>query len=309
MPRTASPTIEKLDEDTCRAILARNHVGRLAYSRANQLDIEPIHYVYSDGWIYGRTAHGTKTETTGPGWWPVVFEVDEAENLFRWRSVVVHGGFYILPEAGADADVAQRNRAVELLGSLIPETLTHGDPVPHRTIVFGISVDEVSGREATPAEGAPVEEGLSRAASQPRARATSAPTTPARPVVLLGKPSALTEHLRTILGAAGYGVLEAASPEDLIVIAPQVRPRVVLADAEEGQEWARLLRLMGERLTPPIPVVLVGSATLPIDGVSGVVANGGSFVEPSFARRILDEVQYAEQRQHDSSGARSLAPR
>jgi uncharacterized protein len=308
MPRTASPTIRKLDEEACKSILSRNHVGRLGYTRANQLEIEPIHYVYSEGWIFGRTSHGTKTEMTGPGWWPVVFEVDEAENLFRWRSVVVHGGFYVLPSTTSSDDVAQRDRAVELLGSLIPETLKDGDPVPHRTVVFGIAVDEISGREATPADTPTVGKRPSRPMGRPAHGDASSAAASARPAVLLGTPSALSGHLRTILNAAGYRVHEAASPEDLIVIAGEVEPRVILARAEAAEEWAHLLRLMGERLATPIPVVLIGSAVLPIYGVTGVVSHEGSCEEPSFARRILDEVQYAEQRDHRPSLAPSLAP-
>jgi nitroimidazol reductase NimA-like FMN-containing flavoprotein (pyridoxamine 5'-phosphate oxidase superfamily) len=308
MPRTAKPTIKKLDDEACRAILARNHVGRLAYARGNQLEIEPIHYVYSDGWIYGRTSHGAKTEMTGPGWWPVVFEVDEAENLFRWRSVVVHGGFYVLPATSSKDDVAQRDRAIALLGSLIPETLTDLDPVPHRTVVFGISAGEVSGRQATPEDNPPIPERTSRPAGRRAKPEASSAATHARPVVLLGEASALSAHIRTILGAAGYRVLEAGSPQDLMAIADQVQPRVVIAPAEVTEEWTRPLRLMGEGLSAPIPLVLVGNAALPIDGVTGVVSHEGNCEEPSFARRILDEVQYAEQRDHRPSLAPSLAP-
>lgn len=40
-------------------------VARIAYSRENQVDIEPIHYIYQDGWLYGRTSRGAKLELTG----------------------------------------------------------------------------------------------------------------------------------------------------------------------------------------------------------------------------------------------------
>jgi len=154
MTRSAAPSIQPLARHRCEAILARNHVGRIAYSRGARIEIEPIHYVYRDGWIYGRTSPGNKSEMLGPGWWPVAFEVDETENLFRWRSVLVHGGFYPLPGTGTEADAAQRRTALALLRRLIPQTLAAGDPVPDRTIVFGIAVQEVTGREATPAIGA-----------------------------------------------------------------------------------------------------------------------------------------------------------
>ena len=308
MPRTAIPTIHKLDEAACKTILARNHVGRLAYSRDNQLEIEPIHYVYSEGWLYGRTSRGAKTEMTGSEWWPVAFEVDEAENLFRWRSVVVHGGFYTLPTSQSKADLAQWDRAVELLGTLIPETLTDRDPVPHRTVVFGISVNEVSGREAAPADtprlgkAEPVRPARRRGAAGVAGRGRS------RPVALLGEPSDLGRHILSVLRAAGFRVVEATAPEDLIVIAGHAEPRVVIAAADAEAEWRRLLSLMGERLTSPIPVVLVGAAKLPIEGVTGVVSYDGNREEPSFARRILDEVQYAEQKEHAPAPPPPAAP-
>jgi uncharacterized protein len=150
------PAILALDEAECREILARNHVGRLAYARANLVDVEPLHYVYHDGWLYGRTSHGTKLEVTGYDWWPVAFEVDEVEDVFRWRSVVVHGGFYALDETGAAWEAAEWRRGVELLRELIPETLTGDDPVPHRRVIFRISAQELSGREAVPAGELPL---------------------------------------------------------------------------------------------------------------------------------------------------------
>lgn len=149
------PSIRELDRSEIDAILARNHVGRLAYAWQNQVDIEPLHYVYHDGWIYGRTSHGAKMDAVGYTWWPVAFEVDEVEELFRWRSVVVHGGFYTLPADGAEWEAAEWRRDVELLRTLLPETLTGDDPVAFRTVLFRIAVQDVTGREATPGEGAP----------------------------------------------------------------------------------------------------------------------------------------------------------
>jgi hypothetical protein len=39
--------------------------------------------------------------------------------------------------------------AVALLRRLIPNALTEGDPVPERTVVFRMHVDELHGRSAT----------------------------------------------------------------------------------------------------------------------------------------------------------------
>ncbi|HEU0012595.1 MAG TPA: pyridoxamine 5'-phosphate oxidase family protein [Longimicrobium sp.] len=144
------PTFREMSREECEDLLARHHVGRLAYARGRDLEIEPLHYVYHDGWLYGRTSPGTKLETTGPDWWPVAFEVDEIEAMFRWKSVVLHGGFYPLDREGAAWEQREWSRGVDLLRQLIPGTFTDEDPVPHRTVLFRISVQEVAGRQALP---------------------------------------------------------------------------------------------------------------------------------------------------------------
>jgi uncharacterized protein len=151
MQTATRPLIRILDRAECERILDRNHIGRLAYARANQIDIAPVYFVFADGWLYGRTSQGRKTEIVGPHWWPVAFEVDEVEELFRWRSVVVRGGLYPLRQDGSREQEAILDRAVSLLRRIIPETLTDRDPFPERTVLFRIAVQEVSGREATPA--------------------------------------------------------------------------------------------------------------------------------------------------------------
>jgi nitroimidazol reductase NimA-like FMN-containing flavoprotein (pyridoxamine 5'-phosphate oxidase superfamily) len=118
------------------------------------VDIEPLHYVYHDGWLYGRTSHGAKLDVTGTTWWPVAFEVDEVEELFRWRSVVVHGGFYTVADDGVESHAEEWRRGIELLRMLVPDTFAEGDPVGFRTVVFRMAVQEVTGREAVPGDEA-----------------------------------------------------------------------------------------------------------------------------------------------------------
>jgi uncharacterized protein len=150
MKTLASPRIRTLTREECDAVLARNHVGRLAYSRRDRVGILPVHYVYADGWLHGRTSPGSKMDALGGGWWPVAFEVDEVEQLFRWRSVVVRGGFYPLAQGRTKWETEAWERSVELLRALVPATLRDGDPVPERTIVFRVAAQEITGREADP---------------------------------------------------------------------------------------------------------------------------------------------------------------
>lgn len=148
--------IRELDPEEIIAILRRNHVGRIGFGREGQIEIQPIHYVYSDGWLYGRTSYGRKYEMIGQtayGWWPVVFQVDEVEDLFSWRSVLVRGGFYLLKKEDPALGEAWEE-GLRLLRTLLPSTLRVGDPTPHRTVLFRIATQEATGREATPPEDA-----------------------------------------------------------------------------------------------------------------------------------------------------------
>lgn len=152
--------IKELGRSVCEMILARNHVGRLAFSFNDKVDIEPIGYVYKDGWIYGRTSEGTKTDTIGRNNW-VAFEVDEVDAAFKWRSVVVKGPFHVMNQVTArEHDPADTSlvedpafaQGVALLRSVHPETFDASDPTPFRNKIFRIHLDEVTGREAAPVQ-------------------------------------------------------------------------------------------------------------------------------------------------------------
>jgi len=143
------PHFRALTRTECEELLARNNVGRIAFSFHDRVDIEPLHFVYADGWIYGRTSAGTKVATLEHHPW-VAFEVDEHRGIFDWRSVVVKGAFYLLePDGTMMNDDPTMARGIALLRSLLPETLTADDPVPFRRTIFRIHLDEVTGREAS----------------------------------------------------------------------------------------------------------------------------------------------------------------
>src|SRR5688500_1171606 len=94
------PTFRELDPPEVEQLLTRNHVGRMAYSFHNRVDIEPISYVHAGGVIYMRTAPGSKLATLIHAPW-VAFEVDEVDGPFDWRSVVAHGTVYVLEDSGS----------------------------------------------------------------------------------------------------------------------------------------------------------------------------------------------------------------
>src|ERR1700741_1644194 len=136
-----------LSRDEVEQILARNNVGRLAFSLHDRVDIQPIHYVYERGWLYGRTSEGEKIATLAHNQW-VAFEVDEVKGTFDWRSVVIHGSFWILHPRGSTRAEELWGKAAELMSTIVPGALTEHDPVGFRQTLFRVAISDVRGREA-----------------------------------------------------------------------------------------------------------------------------------------------------------------
>ncbi len=142
------PDFAILDRSECEALLASQHVGRLAYTFRDRVDIEPIHYVYRDGCIYGRTQYGTKVDILAHHPW-IAFEADMVESLFEWRSVVVHGRIEFPDPDGSPKDMEKYKRVVEAFRTLVPSAFDIEDPTPKRELAFLILVQEMTGRCAT----------------------------------------------------------------------------------------------------------------------------------------------------------------
>lgn len=145
--RTGEVTFRELPRDEIEAMLLRNRVGRLAFSIHDRVDIQPIHYIYERGWLYGRTSEGDKLSTLRHNQW-VAFEVDEITDLFDWRSLVIHGSFWIMHPRGSPRAEELWTKAAKLVTKIVPGALTESDPVAFRQTLFRIAVGDVRGREA-----------------------------------------------------------------------------------------------------------------------------------------------------------------
>jgi len=146
---TKRPAFSQMSERECEELLQRNHVGRLCFINKGQPDVDPVHYVRVDDWIFLRSAMGAKVEAFAHHPY-VAFEIDEIRDTFEWRSVVARGTIYVLPRDGPRTEHEALERAVRALRSFVPETLTDDDPTPARQIVYGIHVDRLTGRMAEP---------------------------------------------------------------------------------------------------------------------------------------------------------------
>ena len=145
--RPGDVSFRDLSRDEVEALLLRNKVGRIGFSFHDRVDIQPIHYLYERGWLYGRTSEGEKISTLKRNPW-VAFEVDEVSDLFDWRSVVIHGSFWVMHPRGSPRAEELWAKASELVSRIVPGALTENDPVAFRQTLFRIAVSDVRGREA-----------------------------------------------------------------------------------------------------------------------------------------------------------------
>lgn len=150
MGQADKPRFFELSSADAVELLRRNHVGRLAFTFHDRVDVEPLSYAYEGEWLYGRTSHGAKLTTVLHHPW-VAFEVDEIESAYDWRSVVAHGTIYFMEPEGGDREREAYAHGLELLRALDERILTSADRAPARTTLFRIHVDAIVGRGATTA--------------------------------------------------------------------------------------------------------------------------------------------------------------
>ena len=147
IPHVRGPFFRKLTPSSMKKLLERNHIGRIAFAVEGHVELQPVHYVYADGALYGRTSFGAKYVA----WMHrpfVAFEVDESEGLYDWRSVVARGTVYMLLPRGTTAEKKDYVKATRLIKERQPLAFGPRDPTPYRSVVFRIFINEMTGREA-----------------------------------------------------------------------------------------------------------------------------------------------------------------
>ena len=144
---TPVPSFRDLQPEEIAEMLSSHKFGRLAFAFHDRVDIEPIHFVYELDWIYGRTTPGTKLTVLAHHPW-VAFEIDDVDGPFDWRSVVVKGTVYFVEADGTTALDETYRHTVGMIRRHTPEAFTDRDPVPARTVLFRLHIDEVHGRAA-----------------------------------------------------------------------------------------------------------------------------------------------------------------
>lgn len=128
------------------ALLDRQAVGRLAYPAGNRVEIRPVGYVRDGDWLFGRMQAGDKIEALLHHRW-VAFHVDDIRSPWDWESVILHGPLQFLDAEGGTEMAQMYARAREALAASIPDFEGTEDPGAFRSLVFGITVQEISGRQ------------------------------------------------------------------------------------------------------------------------------------------------------------------
>lgn len=177
--------IRKMSKEECLRVLAESRLARLGCALNDQPYVVPVYLAYyqsseSEPCLYGFTTVGQKTEwmRTNPR---VCVEVDDVTSCARWMSVVAFGRYEELPEipepniGNPPARQSEHHREIvpdepskaaeSLLAYQLLQTQTMWwEPasttravLAHRDladafipIFYKISIDSVSGHEATP---------------------------------------------------------------------------------------------------------------------------------------------------------------
>jgi len=139
-------TARALERAEAEALLARHHVGRMAFSFHDRTALVLVNYVFADGWIYARMEDGGDAATLQHHHW-VVFEVDEVDGIYDWRAVTVRGSVEFLSD---DPHSPAGQRFAEALGrirTVVPSVRTPDDPLPQRERLYRVLAEDVQGQE------------------------------------------------------------------------------------------------------------------------------------------------------------------
>ncbi len=126
----------ELTEAEMEELLSTEMIGRLGVVREGRPYIVPISYAYKDGSVYLHSAQGQKIDAmrSNPD---VCFEVDRAESLSHWTSVIAYGTYEQV--LGAEAQEAM-SLLRDHLRPLLPSDDLSNDPSAGIGLVNGLPI-------------------------------------------------------------------------------------------------------------------------------------------------------------------------
>lgn len=136
----------ELSHEQIEDVLHAQVIGRIGCADGKRVYVVPVTYVYDGDAVYAHSGEGMKLRVmrANPA---VCFEVEQVEDMARWRSVIAWGEFEEL--RGEEAVAALRRLVARLAPLMASETArpTHGADTRGRSaVLFRIRLTERTGR-------------------------------------------------------------------------------------------------------------------------------------------------------------------
>ena len=115
----------KLNEQQIESLFKQQVIGRLGCNNNGEVYVVPLHYTYKNSTIYCHSAPGRKIEMmrNNP---QVCFQVDDIQNVFRWKSVIAWGRFEEI------TDLDEKEQAMQgITHRLMPLAINASDHPSH----------------------------------------------------------------------------------------------------------------------------------------------------------------------------------
>lgn len=136
-----------LNRKEIEELLKNQFIGRLGCHLNGETYIVPINYVYQNNTIYAHSGEGKKLSILREN--PrVCFQVDDIENMFKWKSAILWGTFEELQ--GEERQQVMQGLILRIMPNTneIGRDPSHGiSPEFHEhLVVYKINIEEATGR-------------------------------------------------------------------------------------------------------------------------------------------------------------------
>lgn len=128
-------------------LLENNFIGRIGCHADGETYVAPINYLYRDNTIYAHSGAGKKIDMMRKNK-AVCFEIDEIDDTFRWKSVIIQGNYEELAGQERQQVLQELIKAISARRDQASQNPSHAiDPEQQQgLIVYRINISEVSGR-------------------------------------------------------------------------------------------------------------------------------------------------------------------
>ena len=140
------PLFRTLRTSESQVVLARNGLATIALVVDGRVQMLPVHYFYTNGWIYGRTAAATQL----PAKAALALQVKEFNPSRGWVNVVVEGQLDLVDADFRGTRPAWYEKLWSLMRSPVSATPADKQQPRLRDQLFGVRATSIVGRASLP---------------------------------------------------------------------------------------------------------------------------------------------------------------